>query len=160
MGVAKSRPQSEILQCAALRRVCSIVNYAYLITKIERTSIMKLPSDLYGDMNGLIKMKAQRENELAGKFDAEHVYVHILQRLKDLQDSLEENEEVGVRLANFGAASELHIRSLGYQNPNLIEFSALDPDGNRVVLLQHISQLNFILVALRPIKETPYRIGF
>lgn len=102
----------------------------------------------------------RRQEELAGRNDAKDIFEHLLRRVKTFENTLNEDEEIGVQLANFGIAASIHIRGLGYYNPNLIEFQGIDQDGNEVALTQHISQLNFLLVAVKPVTDEPYRIGF
>lgn len=83
-----------------------------------------------------------------------------MRRVAYFQNSLDASHEVGIQLANFGIASEIRIRAITYYNPKLIEFIGVR-DGRQVSLVQHISQLNFLLVALPAEKpEEPYRIGF
>jgi len=104
--------------------------------------------------------KNKREMKLAGRFDAEEIYNYIINQINDYELSLSENEEIGVKLANFGEASEIHIRNINYNNPNIIEFSGKTLNGDNCKLIQHVSQLNFLIVSLKPIEEKPYRIGF
>ncbi|RMC33628.1 DUF6173 family protein [Paracoccus alkanivorans] len=92
--------------------------------------------------------------------EAALIFNHLRKRIEQFEAELGEDEEIGLQLANFGLAAQLHIRAISYQNPNLIEFHGLDPKGNKITLIQHIDQLNFMLVAVRPIKQEPYRIGF
>ena len=105
-------------------------------------------------------LEIERQARNAGRYDASAIFKHLAQRLKQFQKSLGENEEIGIRLANFGEVSQINIRSIGYKDPNLMEFLGVNPDGHEVTLVQHISQLNFLLVAVKPIEEKPYRIGF
>lgn len=102
----------------------------------------------------------KRQEQLAGRHDAKEIYDHLVCRVRSFQHNLGDDEEIGLQLANFGLAAQLHIRSIGFQNPNLIEFHGLDPDKNEVTLVQHISQLSFMLIAVKPFKDEPYRIGF
>lgn len=97
---------------------------------------------------------------VAGRYDAEDIFKHLVARVSSFQNALKDNEEIGLELANFGKAAEIHIRSIGYKNPNLIEFSGVDLNNNEVSLIQHISQLNFLLVAVKPVEDKPFRIGF
>ena len=83
-----------------------------------------------------------------------------MNQVQQFQESLDESDEIGVQLANFGKAAEIHIRSIGFKNPNIIEFSGVDLDNNFVTLIQHISQLNFLLITVKPVEEKPFRIGF
>lgn len=102
----------------------------------------------------------ERQERISGRFDAEDIYKHLINRVDLFQKTLGDLEEIGLQLANFGIAAQIHIRSIGYQNPNLIEFSGVNADGHEVTLVQHISQLNFLLIAVKPLEEKPYRIGF
>lgn len=92
--------------------------------------------------------------------EAAHIFQHLRQRIEQFEANLGEDEEIGLQLANFGLAAQLHIRGISYQDPNLIEFHGMDSKGHKVTLIQHVDQLNFMLVAVKPIKKEPYRIGF
>lgn len=107
-----------------------------------------------------IHQERERQAENAGRYDAAEIFKYLMLRVKQFQASLSENEEIGLQLANFGLAAQIHIRSIGYKNPNLIEFHGVNVDDHEVTLVQHISQLNFMLIAVKPIEEKPYRIGF
>ena len=92
---------------------------------------------------------------------AEEVFNHLLTRVKDFQASLPKHHELGIQLANFGAERAVHVRGMGYRNPNIIEFYGLLDGRTQVAVVQHVSQLNFMLVAVPPVPEQPpYRIGF
>lgn len=106
--------------------------------------------------------ETMRENALVmnGRKDAGIIFNHLMYRVKAFQSGLKENEELGIRVANFGVAAEIHVRQIAFKDPNVIEFFGVDPDGNEVALIQHISQLSFMLSALKPIEEKPFRMGF
>ncbi len=92
---------------------------------------------------------------------AQEVFNHLLSRVKDFQATLPEDYELGIRLANFGGERAVHVRSMGYRNPNIIEFYGLLDGDKQVAVVQHVSQLNFMLLAVPPVAEQqPYRIGF
>lgn len=102
----------------------------------------------------------ERQARNSGRYDAEDIFKHLMQRVKAFQNALGEDQEIGLQLANFGLPAQVHIRSISFQNPNLIEFHGVNAEDHEVTLVQHISQLNFLLIAVTPIDETPYRIGF
>lgn len=102
----------------------------------------------------------ERQARNSGRYDAEDIFKHLMQRVRAFQAALDEDQEIGLQLANFGLPAQIHIRSISYRNPNLIEFHGVNADDHEVTLVQHISQLNFLLIAVKPIDETPYRIGF
>lgn len=91
---------------------------------------------------------------------AEQVFNHILGRVKQFQADLPEDHELGLHLADFGARA-LHVRGMGFKNPNIIEFYGMLDGDKQVAIIQHISQLNFLLIAVPPpADQEPYRIGF
>jgi len=112
------------------------------------------------NVSALTANMAEHNLQMAGRLDAKNVFNHVMKRIEDHQNSIQENEELGLKLANFGEASQIHIRSIGYKNPNIIEFTGINPDGNTVTLIQHISQLNFMIVSLKAFEEKAFRIGF
>ena len=102
----------------------------------------------------------QKQALLEGRFAAQEMFQFIQARMKHFQDNLPEDHEMGVKLANYGVAAEIHVRGMGFQNPNIIEFYGVLHGGNQVVLVQHVAQLNFMLLALPPLEAKPYRVGF
>jgi len=97
----------------------------------------------------------------AGRLDAELVFRHLMQELAEFEDGLDEDQEVVLQLANFGAPQALHIRRINFQNPNMIEFDGVLDNNRQIRVLQHINQLNVIMSAAPPASaRKPYRIGF
>lgn len=96
----------------------------------------------------------QQENPVIGVFKSLGDYV------RSFEDELDDDHEVGARLVSFGNAVQIHVQSIGFTAPFLITFSGVTEKGDSVRLIQHVSQLSFLLVSLRKISETPYRIGF
>jgi hypothetical protein len=48
-----------------------------------------------------------------------------------------------------------------YSHHQAVVVSSADTaDGNECVLIQHISQLNFMLKAVKPVEDKPFRVGF
>lgn len=92
---------------------------------------------------------------------ASYAYEVIMDRIKEFEDDLDDDHEVGMRLATFGAAITMAVTDIGYSNPNTLVFYGY-VDGKRATLLQHMSQMNFLLVAVpKPEPEKPpRRIGF
>lgn len=92
---------------------------------------------------------------------AEEVFNHLMGRVKEFQANLPAHHELGIQLANFGGERALHVRGMGFRNPNIIEFYGLLDGDQKVTVVQHVSQLNFLLIAVPPVPEqAPYRIGF
>jgi hypothetical protein len=73
---------------------------------------------------------------------------------------LDQDHEVAVRLVSFGGAVQFHAEQIGFSKPNVITFYGVTAEGERVQLIQHVSQLSFLLQAAKKLGETPRRIGF
>lgn len=93
---------------------------------------------------------------------AEGVCRHIIQEIIDFESTLPDNLQAGGRLVSFASGEVFSINDIKYKNPNLIIFYGELPDGSKVRMLQHQSQLNIMLLAV-PVRdpEKPRRkIGF
>lgn len=96
------------------------------------------------------------------KSPAEWTYERLVKYVLQFEAQLDQDHELGGRLVSFGPQMQFHILDLGYWNPDIITFDGLDQEGNRVRLIQHVSQLNVLLVAMRKRRPDapPRRIGF
>ncbi|WP_433742541.1 DUF6173 family protein [Falsibacillus pallidus] len=118
-------------------------------------------------METIPSIKTERENallqdesinpELASAF-----YRKIIDMILLFESQLNEEEEVGLRLVSFGNAMQFHVDAISYINPSLISFMGMLNDGSKVKLIQHVSQISFLLMALPKREEhaPPNRIGF
>ena len=88
------------------------------------------------------------------------MHERVVRSINSFEEELDQEHEIGARLVNFGSDMTLYIEHVGYWGPDVITFSGTSPDGNRVELLQHISQLSVLLVALKKVHQEPRRIGF
>lgn len=92
---------------------------------------------------------------------ASTMFDRLQEALRDFETSLNPDEEVGACLASFGTAVTIHVRRLGFHNPSLIFFYGESEHGDEVTLVQHVNQVNLLLVKLRPLSgREPRRIGF
>ena len=94
---------------------------------------------------------------------AEWAYRRLVLYLRAFEDSLDEDHEAAMGFAGGpgGPAGLLRIEGVGFSAPDLVTFAGRDRDGGRAQLIQHVSQLNVVLRAVRKPKDTkPYRIGF
>jgi len=91
---------------------------------------------------------------------ADWMYERLVQRITEFQDGLKPDEEVGACLTHFGREVVIHIEDISYHNPDMIIFIG-STDAGRVELLQHSSQVNVLLVAVKAPADRPARrIGF
>lgn len=93
---------------------------------------------------------------------AEDVFYRLVAYIREFEANLDHDHEVGARMVSFGTAMQFHIVDMGYWNPDIVTFDGVDEDGHRMKLIQNLSQLNVLLVAMpkRVENEPPHRIGF
>jgi len=87
---------------------------------------------------------------------------NIAKRIREFEASLDAAHEVGVHLVSFGGSTVVHIREVDWEQPNLIFFRGYLQDGSPVELIQHLSQLSFLLTRVRRLEPDKPRapIGF
>lgn len=93
---------------------------------------------------------------------AEIVAQNIFEEVIKFQSSLTEKEDVALSIVQFGMSTTILVDSIGYIGYNLIRFGGKDSSGKPLELIQHVSQLNFLLtIAPKVEKDIPKRkIGF
>ncbi len=93
---------------------------------------------------------------------ASDMYQRIVALINNFEADLPDTLQAGGRLVSAGDIT-FSIQDIGYWDPNLIVFYGELSDGSSVELVQHISQLNLLLVAVprHDDPKTPRRIiGF
>lgn len=91
---------------------------------------------------------------------AKLMYERLGKYINDFESSLDEEHEIGARLVSFGQALTFHINNVSYYGPDIISFDGVNSEGEKVQLIQHISQLSVLLVAMKKLEDRPRRIGF
>ena len=92
---------------------------------------------------------------------ADYAHEVILKRIKEFQDELDDEHEVALQLASFGQSITLAVTAIGYSNPSTLVFYGY-VNGRPATLIQHMSQLNFLLLSVQKQDpgKPPRRIGF
>lgn len=92
---------------------------------------------------------------------ADYSYEVISKRIKEFEDSLDNNHEVVVKLASFGQSITMQVTDIGYSNPSTLVFYGY-VETQQATLIQHMSQLNFLLLSVpkHDPEKPPRRIGF
>lgn len=115
----------------------------------------KLPSGLQPNLMNQIAEDAHLRN---------NPVIQVCKAIKDyvetFEGDLDEEHEVGIRLASFGGVVVFHAQKSGFSKPNVITFYGATEDGEKVQLIQHVSQLSFLLKAVKKQEKKPDRIGF
>jgi hypothetical protein len=92
---------------------------------------------------------------------ADYQYELIMKSIKEFESTLDDNSEIALHLAAFGQSLVMQVTDVAYSNPSLIHFYGF-VNGSKSHLIQHISQLSFLLTAVP--KSSPdrpaRRIGF
>ena len=97
----------------------------------------------------------------ARKTPAQWAYERVIMYIKNFEEQLDNDHEVGMGFAG-GDAGVIRIEGLGFYEPDLITFYGSDMTGAKTQLVQHVSQLNVMLrAAPKHIDQAePNRIGF
>lgn len=85
----------------------------------------------------------------------------ILKRyIQAFEASLDQDHEVGIMLTNFGQSITMNVTEIGYEESVILIFKGY-VNGNFATLIQHVSQLNFLLTSVPREPDVPKRkIGF
>lgn len=86
----------------------------------------------------------------------------IIEMINEFDNRLDDKHEVGMRLVSFGQSIQFHVEDLGYYNPSLIRFYGRTDEGQPLELIQHVSQISFLLRSVKRLNpEEPKKlIGF
>lgn len=102
-------------------------------------------------------------NNIKFKDDANSIVEDLIKAINRYNEDLDESHQAALMLTSFGQSLTIQIIDIGYTGSKLVKFKGfLVENGSPVELLQHVSQLNFLLVSI-PREDTsePKRlIGF
>ncbi|UFS69286.1 DUF6173 family protein [Geomonas sp. RF6] len=93
-------------------------------------------------------------------YEAGQVRRALQSSIENFQASLDQEHEVAIRVAPCGAQGELHAAEVRFAPANLVVFQGYSVTGEPLHLVQHLSQVNFTLVAARKVHEAPLRVAF
>jgi hypothetical protein len=91
---------------------------------------------------------------------AEWMYERLVRSIADFEENLDDTQEIGLRLVNFGSQETYHIEDVGFWGPDLVKFYGKNLEGKPFELMQHVSQINVLLVAVAKKDGKARRIGF
>lgn len=85
----------------------------------------------------------------------------ILQEyIEEFQSTLDDEHEVGLLLTNFGQSTLMQVCEISYEESVLLIFKGY-VNGKYSTLIQHVSQLNFLITSVKKEPDRPKRkIGF
>ena len=108
--------------------------------------------------------RQKRDREIVDLGYAHIMFERLMRQIKQFEATLQPNEDTAAYLASFGTQILITINNVGYHNPYFITFDGVNVEsGQRVRLVQHVSQINVLFAAVTiPKEETrkACRIGF
>ncbi len=126
------------------------------------------PTQIVNDINSMASESVKNSSVFA-KYQAEReakesaffVYEAIKKSILEFQSSLDGAHEIGVQLASFNQNLLMYVTRIDYSAPTLIDFYGVI-NGKDARLIQHVSQLNFLLIAAPKLDANApaRRIGF
>ena len=84
----------------------------------------------------------------------------IYEEIADFEASLDADHEVGMPIVGGPATLCVHVREVYRFGTDKLVFVGIDSDQHPVRLIQHLSQLNLLMLAARKIGSVAVRIGF
>ena len=93
---------------------------------------------------------------------AEQVAYYLYEEIRDYQNNLPDTGDVAMSIVQFNQSITILVKEIGYIGYNLVCFHGEDTSGKPLELIQHVQQLNFLLMVVpKPEIEAPNRqIGF
>lgn len=107
-------------------------------------------------------LDAAEEEDPETPYLASDMYRRIVALINNFESDMPDDMQAGGRLVSAGNIT-FSIQDVGFWDPNMIVFYGELSDGSHVELVQHLSQLNLLLVAVKRTDDTdkPRRIiGF
>ena len=97
----------------------------------------------------------------AKKSPAQWAYERIVLYIQNFEKQLDSDHEVGLGFVG-GDAGVMKIEGLGYFDPDIVTYYGTNAAGSKTQLVQHVSQLNVMLIASpkNTDQAEPNRIGF
>ena len=84
----------------------------------------------------------------------------IYEEIADFESALDDNHEIGMSIVGGPSGVCLHVRDIYSYGTDKLVFDGINFDGSPLRLMQHLSQLNFLMISAKKIGDTASRIGF
>lgn len=126
----------------------------------ERLKQINLPQIL-NNLHNMPEVKHPVYNVAAENY-ASKFYKTIIDRINKFEGQLDDQHEIGIKLVTFGQSITISVTEIGYSNPSIIIFRGLTENNEQIELIQHVTQLSFLLLTMKRINtDIPKRkIGF
>lgn len=123
-------------------------------------SIADNVAQIQSAMKSLNTLSVQSPDE---PYLAKWMYERVVEQIARFEESIPDNMQAGGRFVSSANGYTFSIDDVSYWNPDMLMFYGTGPDGAKVELLQHTSQLNLLLVAVPrtdDLSKPRRRIGF
>lgn len=80
--------------------------------------------------------------------------------IEQFEADLDAEHEVSLQLVSFGSTVSIRPERVGFSTANVITFHGITDDGEKVHLVQHVSQVSMMLKAARKLNAKPKRVIF
>lgn len=118
------------------------------------------PRSMFPPISSLIKNEDMIIDSPIGNMWAESLFEILKEKIKDFEEHLDTDHEVGIMLTNFGQSILMQVTEVSYKSPVLMIFKGY-VNGQESTLIQHINQLSFMLTAMEKAPEKQKaKIGF
>ncbi|PIE10179.1 MAG: hypothetical protein CSA72_09245 [Rhodobacterales bacterium] len=106
-------------------------------------------------------LPAAMQKPAKAKSPAQWAYERMILYIKKFEETLDEAQEIAMGFTGSDAGL-MRIEGMGFFDPDMVTFYGTDPTGQKVQLVQHVTQLSVMLRAMprRVEEEKPIRIGF
>ena len=114
-----------------------------------------MPVSVPEDAAAMIQGVQMRDNP------AEWAFVRLSKMIEAFEAGIDKDEEVAASLVGVPGDGTMRIEDVGFWGPDLIMFFGKNGEGKPVRLIQHYTQLNVVLAAIKkPEEREARRIGF
>jgi hypothetical protein len=117
-------------------------------------------SDLQHIINSASNFQMPQMPRITAPNPAEWAVDAIYEEIADFEASLDDDHEMGMSIVGGPAGVCLHVRKIYRYGPDKLVFDGINSDGSPLRLMQHLSQLNFLMISAKKIGDTAVRIGF
>ena len=116
--------------------------------------------DIFGPLVSYNNSVLKQQAKINPINPAKWAYESLGEYIKNFEAELDEDHEIGARLVSFGQSVTFHIEDISYEGPGIITFYGRTEAMEKVQLVQHVSQLSVLLIAVKKQQDKPRRIGF
>lgn len=123
---------------------------------LEQQKMMNSP-----EIKAMIEIQSMAKQEPLRAMTEAEAFCNILkQEMTTFQNTLNSDQDLGLQLTNYGKEIQISVTDVDYIGTSLICYTGF-VNGNKCQLIQHISQINFLLLAIpKPSDRPAARIGF